>query len=103
VGAIWSGVWLPVDGRAVGQVASDPATVVVDAAADLATRLAAGTWIDLTHPFDDRTIYWPTEMGFLFEAGRNGPTPKGYYYAANRFAASQSRLQNRALFRGAPI
>jgi len=51
--------------------------------------LAAGRWIDLTHPFDERTIYWPTEKGFLFEAGSNGPTAKGYYYAANRFASAE--------------
>ncbi|MFM8284331.1 MAG: cyclase family protein [Planctomycetaceae bacterium] len=49
----------------------------------------AATWVDLTHPFDERTIYWPTEKGFLFEPGSNGPTAKGYYYAANRFAAAE--------------
>jgi len=48
-----------------------------------------GTWIDLTHPFDAQTIYWPTEKGFQFEAGRNGPTAKGYYYAANRFTTAE--------------
>jgi kynurenine formamidase/uncharacterized protein YfiM (DUF2279 family) len=50
---------------------------------------AGGSWIDLTHPFDERTIYWPTENGFSFEPGDNGPTPKGYYYAANRFASAE--------------
>jgi kynurenine formamidase len=48
-----------------------------------------GSWKDLTHPFDAGTIYWPTEKGFLFEAGTNGPTAKGYYYAANRFTAAE--------------
>jgi kynurenine formamidase len=52
-------------------------------------RFATGTWVDLTHPFDAATIYWPTEKGFLFEEGRNGPTVKGYYYAANRFATAE--------------
>lgn len=52
-------------------------------------RFAAGTWVDLTHAFDANTIYWPTEKGFLFEEGRNGPTAKGYYYAANRFATAE--------------
>jgi kynurenine formamidase len=51
--------------------------------------LAAGRWIDLTHPFDAATIYWPTERGFQFEAGANGPTAKGYYYAANRFTTAE--------------
>jgi len=48
-----------------------------------------GRWIDLTHPFDARTIYWPTERGFVFEPGANGVTAKGYYYAANRFATAE--------------
>ncbi len=50
---------------------------------------APGRWIDLTHAFDAATIYWPTEPGFRFEAGRNGPTAKGYYYAANRFETAE--------------
>ena len=58
--------------------------------ADLVREFAGGTWVDLTHAFDDRTIYWPTdERGFRFEAGANGITPKGYYYAANRFATAE--------------
>jgi kynurenine formamidase len=54
-----------------------------------ATAAEPGTWIDLTHPFDAATIYWPTEKGFQFEAGTNGPTAKGYYYAANRFTTAE--------------
>jgi len=45
--------------------------------------------VDLTHPFDAETIYWPTEAGFRFEPGNNGLTEKGYYYAANRFATAE--------------
>lgn len=48
-----------------------------------------GRSVDLTHPFDEQTIYWPTEKGFVFEPGNNGVTPKGYYYAANRFRAAE--------------
>ncbi|MFN5757895.1 MAG: cyclase family protein [Planctomycetia bacterium] len=51
--------------------------------------IGGGRWIDLTHPFDAATIYWPTERGFQFEAGANGPTAKGYYYAANRFTTAE--------------
>jgi kynurenine formamidase len=54
-----------------------------------AALFAAGTWLDLTHAFDANTIYWPTEQGFQFEPGANGPNPKGYYYAANRFATAE--------------
>ena len=49
----------------------------------------SGRLVDLTHSFDERTIYWPTERGFLFERGDNGVTPKGYYYAANRFTTAE--------------
>jgi kynurenine formamidase len=58
-------------------------------AEERATWFAGGRWVDLTHPFDEKTIYWPTEKGFRFEPGANGPTAKGYYYAANRFTTAE--------------
>jgi kynurenine formamidase len=45
--------------------------------------------VDLTHPFDKSTIYWPTESGFQFQEGNNGYTDLGYYYAANRFSSAE--------------
>ena len=51
--------------------------------------LLSGKLIDLTHSFEASTIYWPTEQDFRFEQGNNGVTPKGYYYAANRFATAE--------------
>lgn len=45
--------------------------------------------IDLTHPFDEHTIYWPTENGFKLLRGPAGVTEAGYYYSANRFAAAE--------------
>ena len=45
--------------------------------------------IDLTHPFDEHTIYWPTETGFVLNKGDAGITERGYFYAANRFAAPE--------------
>jgi len=50
---------------------------------------ASGKIIDLTHTFDEKTIYWPTENGFQFQRGNNGITAKGYYYAANRFTTAE--------------
>ena len=47
------------------------------------------TYVDLTHPFDAKTIYWPTEAGFRLEKGPAGFTERGYFYAANRFAAPE--------------
>ena len=73
---------------------NDPSTVPqpVPSIGTAGTRTAAlpnGKLIDLTHPFDEQTIYWPTEAGFLLELGNNGLTDKGYYYAANRFRAAE--------------
>jgi kynurenine formamidase len=48
-----------------------------------------GRVVDLSHPFDAQTIYWPTEPGFVLEKEHAGPTPGGWYYAANRFSAPE--------------
>ncbi len=65
------------------------AAAAVAVAGGAAPPRAAGRWIDLTHAFDAATIYWPTERGFTLQPGRNGPTAKGYYYAANRFETAE--------------
>jgi kynurenine formamidase len=46
--------------------------------------------IDLSHPFDASTIYWPTdERGFELQVLAAGVTPGGYYYAANRVCSAE--------------
>ena len=46
--------------------------------------------IDLTHPFDTRTIYWPTSPhGFELQRLSYGRTEKGYFYSAYAFAAPE--------------
>lgn len=46
--------------------------------------------VDLTHPFDENTIYWPTAPhGFKLEVLEQGETEAGYYYRANRFATPE--------------
>jgi kynurenine formamidase len=45
--------------------------------------------IDLTHTFDETTIYWPTEEGFKLLRGPAGITEQGYFYAANRFMCAE--------------
>jgi len=45
---------------------------------------------DLTHPFDDRTLYWPTATsGFELKTIHRGPTPGGYFYSAYSFCAPE--------------
>ena len=53
------------------------------------SRRGSDRLVDLTHPFDAGTIYWPTEAGFKLIRGPAGITEKGYYYAANRFAGAE--------------
>lgn len=52
--------------------------------------MSGGRWIDLSYPFDDRTIYWPTETGFRHwyeQHGRAAGAP--YFYAAGKFSAPE--------------
>jgi kynurenine formamidase len=53
------------------------------------TPFPSGRIVDLSHPFDQDAIYWPTESGFALEKVAEGVTPTGYFYAANRFAAAE--------------
>jgi D-alanyl-D-alanine dipeptidase/kynurenine formamidase len=46
--------------------------------------------VDLTWTFDDSTLYWPTSpSAFDLKPLANGPTPAGYFYAANSFCAPE--------------
>lgn len=46
--------------------------------------------VDLTHPFNAKTLYWPTApSGFKLQQLAYGPTPGGWFYSANAFAAPE--------------
>ena len=45
--------------------------------------------LDLTHPFDASTVYWPTAQPFQWQKERWGRAPGGYFYAAGRFQMSE--------------
>jgi kynurenine formamidase len=45
--------------------------------------------VDLTHDFDERTIYWPNAQPFRWEKESWGRTPGGYWYTAARYGASE--------------
>jgi kynurenine formamidase len=49
----------------------------------------AGALVELTHPYDDKAIFWPTAEAFHLEKVADGVTPAGYYYAANDFRTSE--------------
>lgn len=52
--------------------------------------LASARVIDLTHPFDKDTLYWPTSpSGFELKPLHKGPTPFGFYYSAYAFCAPE--------------
>jgi len=46
--------------------------------------------VDLTHPFDEKTIYWPTApSNFQLNRLSFGKTAAGFFYAANSFCAPE--------------
>ncbi|MGE0816725.1 MAG: cyclase family protein [Vicinamibacterales bacterium] len=51
--------------------------------------LPAGTLVDLSHTYDQSTIFWPTADPFRLDVVADGITPGGYYYAANNFFSSE--------------
>jgi kynurenine formamidase len=52
--------------------------------------LARYELVDLTHPFDEQTIYWPTSpSGFELERLAHGPTEGGWFYSAGALSAPE--------------
>lgn len=45
--------------------------------------------VDLTYPFDENTVYWPTAKPFEWHRDAWGLSPGGYWYTAASFAASE--------------
>lgn len=56
---------------------------------DSAPDLLSGRLIDLSHAFDEQTVYWPTAEGFALKKDFEGVTDKGYFYAANSFSTAE--------------
>jgi kynurenine formamidase len=54
-----------------------------------ALQVPDGKLVDLSHPFNEQTIYWPTAATFKLEQVAEGETEQGYYYAANNFSAAE--------------
>jgi len=55
-----------------------------------AAALERATWVDLTHAFDERTIYWPNNpFGFELTPQFRGATPGGWFYSSNALRAPE--------------
>lgn len=52
------------------------------------SMMADNKMIDLTHTFDERTIYWPTSKPFTWEKEAWGRS-EGFWYTAGRYSASE--------------
>ena len=63
-------------------------TVVIGYAQDITSN--KWTWIDLTHPFSAKTLYWPNNPnGFRMDTLFEGETDKGYYYSSYSICAPE--------------
>lgn len=49
----------------------------------------AGEWVDLTHPFGEQTLYWPTAPPFHLKVESRGEAEGGYWYEAYSFGAAE--------------
>jgi kynurenine formamidase len=60
------------------------------AAESAAPSLATARVVDLTYPFDEKTIYWPTSpSGFELKQLAHGQTPGGWFYSSNAFCTPE--------------
>jgi kynurenine formamidase len=69
--------------------ASRSASEISAGAAARAFPYSDAALVDLTHPFDARTVYWPTSAPFRLKRVARGRTAGGYWYAANDFCAAE--------------
>lgn len=53
------------------------------------TTFPAGAAVDLSHPFDSSTVYWPTAGSFQLEKDFEGTTEQGFYYSAYKYCAAE--------------
>ena len=52
--------------------------------------LARYRLVDLTHPFDEQTLYWPTSpSGFKLDRLAHGPSEGGWFYSAGAISAPE--------------
>lgn len=49
----------------------------------------SGETVDLTYPFNEQTVFWPTAESFQLEVQSEGVTEAGYFYSANSFSMAE--------------
>ncbi len=78
--AVLLGGWLGTQGAAGAPASERPDARDLDA-----LRI-----VDLTHPFDEKTLYWPTAPAtFELTQLSHGKTAAGFFYAANSFCTPE--------------
>lgn len=71
-------------------IAASPADAAPEKSSTRSVDLGTAKIVDLTYPFDDKTIYWPTApSNFDLKSLAFGETPGGYFYAANSFCTPE--------------
>src|ERR687893_274395 len=60
-----------------------------DSTRERAAASALRGLVDLSHPFNEQTIYWPTARRFTLTKVAEGETEGGWFYAANNFSAAE--------------
>jgi kynurenine formamidase len=77
-------------GRSLALLLSAAALLTPRAATAQPLDLTRYRLVDLTHPLNAQTVYWPTApSGFKLERLSYGPTSGGYFYSAYAFAAPE--------------
>lgn len=61
----------------------------IPVAAQKLPEIAGTNLVDLSHPFDANTVYWPTAEGFKLSTDFEGITDKGYFYSAYKYSAAE--------------
>ena len=66
------------------------AAAVTAARGEKPPDLATARVVDLTHAFDEKTIYWPTSpSAFELKSLADGKTPGGWFYRSNTFCTPE--------------
>jgi kynurenine formamidase len=70
-------------------IASIGGAIAGDGTRERAAASALRGLVDLSHPFNERTIYWPTAEKFTLTEVAHGHTEGGWFYAAYNFSAAE--------------